>query len=938
MKKGNLLVIQLASLGLVLFWLSELADAASSSTFQLRTRSRMNATSVDSKAQGWAGSVYSYHGDTRNQSLQISCRGLGTNQVYHLMASWGTNGALMHLSDFMPSRAGTILMNHMAGTPRRFNGTNDPGEIWAMMNNGRPPSWVIYPGSVSNWWCGPKQEAAELVPFSPWVVHSGAWTITEDGLTGGANALDSFGFAYATNTWTNYSVEARIRFSSTAADAGGIGGRFNPYSGGHYAAWITPERSASGSNILQLLKFQYWLGYEYTNSTWQAMREVPLPSVGTNWHTLKLWFQGNQITVYYDGIEVTSITDAESNPFWTGGICAGMSTANTPFTMFVDDVVVSLLPSTLLAVNDFYCVNQNGSLTVPSPGVLSNDTSGANTNVTAVRLTNPSQGTLSFSPNGSFTYVPRYNFVGVDSFTYLTSDGASNSLPATVVVDVTPSTNIFFDNFTRSGDGSSFAPWVTGLGEWTISDGVMLGSGTIPDYYSDAYVPAMAGDFSIQARFQLPAGAWACGLNGRLNPATGERYVANVYPEGSPFGPTPALRLIKFHSWGTWSSSYTPMALVGLPGVGTSFHTLKIAFYGQAIDVYYDGERVVHAIDNNVDDLPPYRSGAFGAHMYMNTPYQAIFDDLTVTALPPFNFPPVLPVQTDLTVAPQARLVVTNTASDPDIPTNTLSYTLRGPVGATIDSSGVINWTPGAGQASTTNLFTTVVTDTCPGATNALHLSATNTFVVIVSSRPGSLPGWDYGPGEMCAGWPASSNWWASMTNWSSMMESWGWDYTNAWSSGGLSNGWWCSVSRGSSHTMPLPPSINPVPMINGLVIVDEHLQPVLTADLATPDTYGYVARCELTNHGILPGARCTLQVSATERTTRFMLNANGLPPSTMFYMNIDSNLTLVGSDGRGRLQVRSLPTGVSSVRGIGSVSIEDAQFNTVLSATLPPN
>jgi hypothetical protein len=572
-------------------------------------------------------------------------------------------------------------------------------------------------------------------PLLPWVVHSGAWSVT-GGMLKVTNVLDSFGFAYVTNSWTNYSVQARVRFSSTSADGGGIGGRFNPYSGGHYAAWISPEGSPSGSNILQLLKFQYWEGYEYSNSTWQMMRRVPLPLVGTNWHTLKLSLQGNQISVYYDSNLVTTATDTESNPFWTGGICAGLSTANTAYTMFMDDVVVTPLPTALIAVNDSYYVNQNGSLTIPSPGVLSNDTPGAITNLTATKLTNPSNGTLTFNSNGSFTYVPSNNFIGVDSFTYQVTDGVSNSLPATVAIDVTPSTNIFYDNFTRSGTGNSFAPWVTGLGEWSIAGGVMLGSGTIPDDYSDAYVPVTVSDFSIQARFQLPTGAWACGLSGRLNPLTGERYVANVYPEGSPLGPTPALRLIKFHTWGTWSSTYTAMALVSLPKVGTTSHTLKLAFYGNTIDVYFDGSRVVHALDDNTDDLPPYRSGAFGAHMYMySPPYQATFDDLTVSALPPFNFPPVLPAQTNLTIAPLANLIVTNTATDTDIPTNSLTYTLTGPAGAAIDTNGVITWTPTLAQDLTTNLFTTVVTDFSPGATNALHLSATNTFVVIVNSQ-----------------------------------------------------------------------------------------------------------------------------------------------------------------------------------------------------------
>ncbi len=88
-------------------------------------------------------------------------------------------------------------------------------------------------------------------PLSPWIAQSGAWSITGGALKGGTNAGNSFGFLYITNSWTNYSVQARVRFSTTNADGGGIGGRLNPFSGGHYAAWISPEGS-SAPHTLQL--------------------------------------------------------------------------------------------------------------------------------------------------------------------------------------------------------------------------------------------------------------------------------------------------------------------------------------------------------------------------------------------------------------------------------------------------------------------------------------------------------------------------------------------------------------------------------------------------------------------------------------------------------------------------------------------------------------
>src|SRR5213596_3387081 len=71
---------------------------------------------------------------------------------------------------------------------------------------------------------------ADPGPLAPWVSEEGVWTVTGGALRGGANDLNSFAFAYLTNNWTDYSVQARIRFSSTSADAGGIGGRLNPYS------------------------------------------------------------------------------------------------------------------------------------------------------------------------------------------------------------------------------------------------------------------------------------------------------------------------------------------------------------------------------------------------------------------------------------------------------------------------------------------------------------------------------------------------------------------------------------------------------------------------------------------------------------------------------------------------------------------------------------
>ena len=143
---------------------------------------------------------------------------------------------------------------------------------------------------------------ADPGPLPPWVVQSGNWAVTRGSLRAGTNAPQRYGYAYITNTWTDYSVEGRIQFSAANAWGGGIGGRLNPGTGAHYAAWIYPDGSLRGSNVLQLIKFHTWTNFGYRGSSGVAMAKAGLAAVGTDWHSIKLAFQGNQIAVFYDGI------------------------------------------------------------------------------------------------------------------------------------------------------------------------------------------------------------------------------------------------------------------------------------------------------------------------------------------------------------------------------------------------------------------------------------------------------------------------------------------------------------------------------------------------------------------------------------------------------------------------------------------------------------
>jgi hypothetical protein len=147
--------------------------------------------------------------------------------------------------------------------------------------------------------------------LSPWQVSSGNWAISSNILQG---SYGDYGFCYLNENWTNYSVEASVNLQATPW-GGGLGGRLNPASGAHYAAWIYPEGSYGGDKVLKLVKFWNWTQWGYNGSAGTPMAEVSLVGPVSNvWHTVKLSLQGSQIQVFYDSQSVTNVTDTDTDP------------------------------------------------------------------------------------------------------------------------------------------------------------------------------------------------------------------------------------------------------------------------------------------------------------------------------------------------------------------------------------------------------------------------------------------------------------------------------------------------------------------------------------------------------------------------------------------------------------------------------------------------
>ena len=117
------------------------------------------------------------------------------------------------------------------------------------------------------------------------------------------------------------------------------------------------------------------------------------------------------------------------------------------FTYKVSDGVAQSATSTVtfsiaavndapLAQNESYAATSGVTLIIAAPGVLANDTDIDSSVLTSAVVSGPAHGSVTLQANGAFTYTSTVGYVGMDSFTYMASDGSLSSAPATVSIQV----------------------------------------------------------------------------------------------------------------------------------------------------------------------------------------------------------------------------------------------------------------------------------------------------------------------------------------------------------------------------------------------------------------------------------------------------------------------------------------------------------------------
>lgn len=157
--------------------------------------------------------------------------------------------------------------------------------------------------------------------------------------------------------------------------------------------------------------------------------------------------------------------------------------------------------STVLPIprDDTAAVRHDDVLQVPAPGVLGNDSFGANLTGDAELVSSPANGTLTLSPDGSYRYAPLLNYAGADSFVYRITGAPSNGATATVSIQITnqPPTAVG-DTFGVHSDLNLIVPAPGVLGNDLSGDGDALTASLATNAQHGTVTLLLDGSFAYQ--------------------------------------------------------------------------------------------------------------------------------------------------------------------------------------------------------------------------------------------------------------------------------------------------------------------------------------------------------------------------------------------------------------------------------------------------------
>jgi len=205
------------------------------------------------------------------------------------------------------------------------------------------------------------------------------------------------------------------------------------------------------------------------------------------------------------------------------------------------------------AVPDAYVVQRNQTLDVfAATGLLANDSDIDGDPLSVSQYTQPAHGVLVLESDGSFRYAPPVDYRGADTFTYVITDGQSESQPAAVTLDVGPP-KIGIRLEVVDGDGHGGGEWTEGSNLWLrawvrdMRDASYPARGVAAAYLDIAFDPEVVGPIQDAS---WPLGFQALFGSGFQDPGSGNATLAGLIdeigsyrPMGDPTGPGSQLLL-----------------------------------------------------------------------------------------------------------------------------------------------------------------------------------------------------------------------------------------------------------------------------------------------------------------------------------------------------------------------------------------------------------
>jgi VCBS repeat-containing protein len=190
----------------------------------------------------------------------------------------------------------------------------------------------------------------------------------------------------------------------------------------------------------------------------------PILVTNPNEGTLELYSDGSFVYIPrlgFVGIDVFEYTTFD-----------GMDYSNTA----VVTITVEIVNTPPISSDDEYTVEEDGFLSIASPGVLANDTDYQLDSLVAEVVDYTQHGLLLLAEDGSFEYLPDNDWYGIDTFTYRVFDGLAYGIDATVTITVNSVNDapVAIDDTYSGSEDLSLIGDVTN-NDWDI-DGGLLGT------------------------------------------------------------------------------------------------------------------------------------------------------------------------------------------------------------------------------------------------------------------------------------------------------------------------------------------------------------------------------------------------------------------------------------------------------------------------------